>query len=105
MQNIITWLRRVVAVHRATPPRELREPLRPTPQTATVYHGNGDALLRTVANAQEGSRNATLHWAACRAVEDGLIDQIEDKLVVAAMLAGLNETEARRMVASARRTS
>jgi hypothetical protein len=92
----------------ATPPRGLRELLRPAPKTATVYHGsggNGDALLRTVAAAMEGNRNNVLYWAACRAVEDGLIDQIEDLLVAAAMSAGENETKARRTVASARRTS
>jgi hypothetical protein len=92
----------------ATPPRGLRELVRPTPKPATVYRGsggNGDALLRTVAAAMEGNRNNVLYWAACRAVEDGLIDQIEDELVAAAMSAGENETKARRTVASARRTS
>jgi hypothetical protein len=92
----------------ATPPRGLRELLRPTPKLATVYRGsggNGDALLRTVAAAMEGNRNNVLYWAACRAVEDGLIDQIEDELVAAAMSAGENETKARRTVASARRSS
>jgi hypothetical protein len=53
----------------------------------------------------EGNRNNVLYWAACRAAEDGLIDQIEDELIAAAVSAGENETKARRTVASARRTS
>lgn len=92
----------------ATPPRGLRELLRPTPRPSSPNrhsNSNGDALLSTVAAAMEGNRNNVLYWAACRAVEGGLIDQIEDELVAAAMSAGANETKARRTVASARRTS
>jgi len=43
-----------------------------------------------------------LYWAACRAVEDGLIDQIQDELIAAATSAGETEIKARRTVASAR---
>ncbi len=65
--------------------------------------GSGAGLIRTVANAQEGSRNDTLYWAACRAADDGLIDQIQDELIAAAVSAGETETKARRTVASARK--
>jgi hypothetical protein len=92
----------------AVTPHALRELLRPTPKPATVYRsngGNGAGLIRTVANAPEGSRNDTLYWAARRAVENGLIDQIEDELIAAAASAGETETKARGTVASARRSS
>jgi hypothetical protein len=90
----------------AGPPHRLRELLRPTPRPVNVHcrnGGDGAGLLRTVAEAQEGRRNDVLYWAACRAVEDGLIDQIEDELIGAAVSAGETETKARRTVASARK--
>jgi hypothetical protein len=62
-------------------------------------------LLRTVANASEGNRNNVLFWASCRATENGVIDQIADLLIATALTSGLTETEARRTVASARRTT
>jgi hypothetical protein len=92
----------------ATPPHGLRELLRPNPRPINLHRpsgGTGDGLLRTVAAAVEGTRNDVLYWAARRAVEDGLIDQIEDELITAAMSAGETETKARRTVASARRSS
>jgi hypothetical protein len=61
-------------------------------------------LLRTVAGAAEGERNRILYWASCRAAEKGVIDQIADLLIAAAVTNGLTETEARRTITSARRT-
>jgi hypothetical protein len=49
---------------------------------------SGAGLLRKVAEATEGNRNNSLFWAACRAGEDGILDQIEDQLIAAAMSAG-----------------
>src|SRR5688500_15608392 len=92
----------------APPPHALRELLRPAPRPVSLPRsngGNGSGLVRTVEEAQEGSRNATLYWAACRAVEDGLIQQLEEELVAAAMSAGETETNARRTVASARKAA
>jgi Bifunctional DNA primase/polymerase, N-terminal len=88
-------------------PIRLRELLRPAPRTVRRPcrdEGSGAGLVRTVAEAMEGTRKSILYWAACRAVEDGLINQIEDELVAAAMSAGETETKARRTVASARKS-
>jgi hypothetical protein len=98
------WEHRPVA---ATSHR-LRELLRPAPRPINIPRrsgGNGDGLLRTVAAAVEGTRNDVLYWAARCAVEDGLINQIEDELITAAMSAGETEIKARRTLASARKAS
>jgi hypothetical protein len=56
-----------------------------------------------VVEQAEGSRNASLFWAACRAAETGDRGVLAE-LVVAAVRAGLDEVEAQRTVASAVRT-
>lgn len=57
-----------------------------------------------LADQDEGSRNNALFWAACRAAEAG--DQaVLEKLADAAVLAGLDEAEVRRTIASAARRS
>ncbi len=61
-------------------------------------------LARHVENATEGGRNARLFWAACQAIRDGHSDDTLDLLEGAGIVSGLSETEARRTVASARRT-
>lgn len=61
-----------------------------------------DALVRTVAEATIGERNGTLFWAACRASTEG---HDTDRLLAAAMSAGLPEHEALRTIASAKRTA
>ncbi|WP_151641587.1 bifunctional DNA primase/polymerase [Corynebacterium sp. 11A] len=78
-------------------------PARHTPQRAralrsSAHHG----LVEAVAHAVEGQRNSTLHWAACRATEDGL--NIEQELFTAAQAAGLADTEIQATLASARTT-
>jgi hypothetical protein len=62
-------------------------------------------LIRAVANASEGHRNATLFWATCRAgeaVRDGKASEafVVDVLIEAATHAGLPEREAQRTVQS-----
>lgn len=93
----------------ASLPYGLRELLRPAAQPVKTYRGGSSkasaGLVRTVAGAAEGQRNRILFWASCRAAEKGLIDQIEDELVAAAVTSGLTETAARRTVASARKAA
>lgn len=63
-----------------------------------------DALVRFVAGSRPGERNARLFWAACRAVELGYDPQLAARLLAAALGCGLDEAEARRTLAGARRT-
>ena len=68
-----------------------------------VAGDRGAGLVRHVAGLQQGNRNHGLHWAACRAAEDGLLAELTEALVTAAVGIGLSEAEARRTVASAGR--
>lgn len=59
-------------------------------------------LVRRVASAVEGERNAVLFWAACRCVERHMNpSEIEALILPAALSAGLTEIEARRTIKSA----
>ncbi|HQT65749.1 MAG TPA: hypothetical protein PLO16_14695 [Acidocella sp.] len=63
-------------------------------------------LVRAVANAPQGQRNAVLFWAASRAAEVIAQGQLskphaEAVLITAATMAGLENTEAARTIASA----
>jgi hypothetical protein len=60
-------------------------------------------LARYVESLGEGQRNAGLFWAGCRAVEAGHPESTFALLEAAAAAAGLDELEARRTIASARR--
>ncbi len=85
---------------------QLRELLRLLPVLRT--HGrqtgvNGSGLVRLVLALKDGERNRGLFWAACRAAEGGILNQLEPDLISAACSAGLPEPEARRVLASAAR--
>jgi hypothetical protein len=65
-----------------------------------------EGIVRTVATAAEGQRNAVTFWAACRMrelVEQGALDRIPaiELIVEAASRAGLDHKEARRTAQSA----
>jgi hypothetical protein len=67
--------------------------------------GTGTAgLVAFVSRLEEGERNRGLFWAACRAVDEGHVEILDD-LVAAAIGTGLSKTEAARTVASAVRTA
>ncbi|MEU4198403.1 bifunctional DNA primase/polymerase [Streptomyces sp. NPDC026294] len=61
------------------------------------------ALLRFVRTSPDGQRNARLFWAACRAYESGLGQEMATALTTAALHTGLTEREARATIASAAR--
>ena len=86
------------------PPR-LRELLRPlaspAPRAFAPRGGNGDALVRFVARLTPSRRNTGLFWAACRAAEGRLLEQIAGDLIAAATTTGLTKHEAQRTVDSA----
>ena len=88
----------------AAVPTSLRAMLRPAPRP--IYCGNGTAsgagLVRKVASAEVGNRNRTLHWACCRALEDGILDRIEEELIAAAVAGGQTEAAVRRTIESVR---
>lgn len=94
-------------------PEWLVAALRPAPRalevarrraTARSEHQGVAGLASWLARAQDGNRNQSLHWAACRAAEQNLGEAAFDELVSVAMSIGLDEGSSRRTVASARRT-
>lgn len=89
------WLRRLLA-----------PPSLPVNRSPSTGGGDRDAgLIRTVADAREGSRNQFLYWAACRAHERGSPPALLAELLAAAMNTGLSESEARQTIQSAVRSS
>lgn len=82
--------------------RELLRPQLPSPWRSGDRVATGRGLVEHVARQVAGNRNAALYWAACRAVESGDDDLLE-QLVEAAVSVGLPEREARTTVGSARR--
>lgn len=82
----------------------LHKPVRAIGKPPVVRRaGKGEPLLRFVAGAQPGNRNRALHWAACRAASDGILDEIHADLVDVARGIGLSENEIHATVESAKR--
>jgi hypothetical protein len=79
------------------PPRAV-----PVPMSAPAPGTGIGGLVAWLARQGEGNRNAALFWAACRAMEQNLTDQLH-QLIDAAAAIGLGEREAHRTIASARR--
>src|SRR5699024_3051333 len=72
------------------------------PAPTAEHSGNLDGLVRTVAEAVEGERNAKLFWAACRVFEGGHTGIVQD-LFEAALSVGLPASEAAATITSANR--
>jgi hypothetical protein len=66
--------------------------------------GSAGQLADWVERLREGNRNAGLFWAACRAVEAGRGNTL-DELAAAAARTGLDHREIARTIASARRAA
>lgn len=71
----------------------------------TVFYAqaNHDALIKNMATAVEGNRNAYLHWAAATLAEEFAEEEEFERLSKAAIAAGLEREETRRTLRSARR--
>jgi hypothetical protein len=114
---VIFWFAAGLGCHDHSPPALwpawLRDALAPPPRpaVAAVHRAHIAAsaetsvagIVRRVAEAREGERNAVLFWAACRLLERGLRrSDVEALLIPTALGTGLSEVEARRTIASAR---
>jgi len=81
-------------------------PARPVRLSRENAQGKLAGILRTIARAHEGERNAVTFWGACRLAEmvaAGLLSQADSLAltVEAASRTGLPHTEARRTAQSA----
>jgi hypothetical protein len=98
-------------IHPVAPlPCALRELLRPAPPRPALVNGHSHlektaGLVRAVLNATEGGRNSALFWAACRANQNDLLEDIEQEVFEAALIVGLSEHEVCRTIDSARRVT
>lgn len=82
--------------------RELLEaPPRPALRVLSGGASSADGLVRVVREATAGGRNDALFWAACRAAEEGRLDEVAPQLRDAAIATGLDEREVDRTLDSA----
>ncbi|MFE7129736.1 bifunctional DNA primase/polymerase [Streptomyces sp. NPDC057638] len=86
-----------------TPPARPHHPSSGPGGVTGHRYGHGQGLIHFVLTAHTGQRNTRLFWAACRAYENGIGDDLADALTDAALHAGLTEHEARATIASAAR--
>lgn len=72
----------------------------------TVFYAQPghDALIKGMTTAEEGNRNAYLHWAAATLSEEGGQDEDFEALYEAALANGLTKEETVRTIKSAKRT-
>jgi hypothetical protein len=97
----------IIAVMQAAP-EVTRLPPRPVRLSDDQAHNKLAGILRTIALAQEGERNALAFWGACRLAEmvaAGLLSQTDALALAieAASRAGLSRAEAQRTAQSALR--
>lgn len=80
---------------------KLRRPLQ-VPLPRTSLSGSPEALVAFLDRFPVTGINGALFWAACRAAETGVIDNVTEDLVARAVHHGESERAARRTVESAR---
>jgi hypothetical protein len=92
----------------AVMPYALSNLLRPTPRVPRVpdpfANKDGSALVRTVKDAQDGSHHNTFVWACFRARDDGILDELQQRLIDAAVFNGYDPKDAERVVESVRKS-
>jgi hypothetical protein len=111
---VVYWFATGLACHdhsRPAPwPAWLRAVLSPPPRPEVAPHkaqavpaeAAVAGIVRRVAEAREGERNAVLFWAACRLLERGMrLRDVEALLLPTAINIGLTEVEVCRTIASA----
>lgn len=88
-------------------PTHLRWLLRPSPpvRVPMARRGSGSALVRYVARHVDQGVNNALYWAARRAAEEGILDEIAEDLVRTAAAVGETHKRAAATVASARKAA
>lgn len=91
-------------------PSHLRDLLRPAPpkpkpQFAGAGKRSGQPLVDFVARHVHQGVNSALYWAARRAAEEGILDQLADDLVRTATAVGESERRAAATVESARKAA
>jgi len=64
-------------------------------------HGDGHHLVEVLHRHPQHGINDALYWAACKAAQDGILDQLANDLVSTAVQLGSPERAARRTVDSA----
>jgi hypothetical protein len=95
------WL--VASLRPPPPPRDATKTVRTTRPDDARAAARWDAILRCVQQAQKGSRNAWLYWAACRVAEliaEGAPRALAAQLEDAAVARGLPRAEAKRTITS-----
>lgn len=75
----------------------------PVPTGTPASGDRWDGLIRTVAEAQEGGRNAALFWAAARAAADSAPSAVYSALAAAAHEIGLGVHEIQQTIQSGQR--
>jgi len=85
--------------------REVLRPVPPKPRNPFSAHTSetGRELVDFVARQENGNRNNALFWAARRAVESGVLGDVEADLIAAAVATGQDRRTVERTVDSARK--
>jgi hypothetical protein len=80
----------------------------PARQAVMAAQASGDygRIVQTLATAQEGDRNNTLLWCACRLFDQGIsLPQVELTLMATALQIGLEHREIKATIANAQKQS
>lgn len=101
-----TWVNSPLGPNLPRLPTWIVEALKPKPKPVLVHNrdkpaGDATALVRFVAEAQQGDRNNKLFWAAAKAAAEGSLAAERSALEAAGLSIGLDAVEVRRTIDSA----